>query len=64
MVSDPGETTDLAGDPEYREVLLEHREILARFGRKHNDPLVAELLADDVKPIPFAPAASQMAGEK
>ncbi len=64
MVGDPGETTDLAGDPSYRDVLLEHREILARFGRKHNDPLAAELLADDVKPIPFAPAASQKPGDK
>jgi arylsulfatase A-like enzyme len=64
MASDPGETTDLAGDPKYRDVLLEHREILTRFGREHNDPLVAELLADDVKPIPFAPAASQKPGNK
>jgi hypothetical protein len=63
MVSDPGETADLAGDPEHRDVLLEHREILTRFGREHNDPLVAELLAGNVKPIPFAPATGSALGE-
>jgi arylsulfatase A-like enzyme len=50
---DPGETNDLAADPQYREVLLAHRELLRRWGREHHDPLVAELLADNVKPIPF-----------
>ncbi len=53
MQADPGETTDLATDPKYREILLQHRELLARFGREQNDPLVAGLLADNVKPIPF-----------
>ncbi len=61
MVSDPAETSDLAGDPEYRDSLLEHREILARFGREHSDPLVDELLADNVKPIPFTHAISPTA---
>lgn len=55
MQADPGETKNLANDPKYRKVLLEHRELLARFGREHNDPLVAEMLADNVKPIPFSP---------
>lgn len=53
LQTDPGETTDLAVDPKCRDILLGHRELLARFGREHNDPLVAELLADNVKPIPF-----------
>ncbi len=53
LVNDPGETNDLAADPAYRDVLVAHREMLAEFGREHNDPLVAELLADDVKPMPF-----------
>jgi arylsulfatase A-like enzyme len=57
--SDPGETIDLATDPKYREVLLEHRRLLAQFGGEHNDPLVAELLADDAKPIPFPRQAEQ-----
>jgi hypothetical protein len=39
--------------PFRRKVLLEHRALLARFGVEQNDPLVARLLADDVKPIPF-----------
>ncbi|MBM3333379.1 sulfatase-like hydrolase/transferase, partial [Candidatus Sumerlaeota bacterium] len=58
LQSDPGETTDLAADPKRGNVLVAHREILARFGREHNDPLVAELLADNVKPIPFTAEAS------
>ena len=53
LQADPGETNNLAGDPKYRDVLLRHRELLRRFGTEHNDPLVAELLADNVKPIPF-----------
>jgi arylsulfatase A-like enzyme len=57
LQADPGEMNDLASNPEYRKVLLEHRALLARFGAEHRDPLVAKLLADDVKPIPFtAPA--------
>ena len=58
LQTDPGETTDLAADPKYRDVLLDHRDRLARFGTEHNDPLVAELLADNVKPIPFATDAA------
>jgi arylsulfatase A-like enzyme len=53
LQSDPGEMNNLATDPNYRQVLREHRELLTRFGKEHNDPLVAELLADNVKPIPF-----------
>jgi len=58
LQADPGEASDLAADPKYRKVLLEHRELLARFGQEHNDPLVAELLADNVKPIPFTAAST------
>jgi len=53
LKTDPGETNDLATDPAFRRVLLQHRELLVRYGREQNDPLVAELLADDVKPRPF-----------
>lgn len=56
LQADPGETRDLAADPAHRAALLEHRALLARFGREQGDPLVAKLLADDVKPIPFANA--------
>jgi hypothetical protein len=44
---------DLATDPEYRTVLLEHRALLAKFAKEHKDPLAAELLANDVGPRPF-----------
>jgi len=53
LQSDPGEMVNLATDPKHREVLLQHRELLAQFGRDHSDPLAAKLLADDVKPVPF-----------
>ena len=53
MIDDPGETTDLAAAPEFHDVIKHHRELLAQFGRQHNDSLVARLLADDVKPAPF-----------
>jgi arylsulfatase A-like enzyme len=50
---DPDETTDLATDPKFRDILLQHRALLRRFGAEHKDALVAELLADNVKAIPF-----------
>ena len=53
MQADPGEMINLATDSKYRDVVLQHREWLARFGKQHRDPLVAAMLADDVKPIPF-----------
>jgi len=53
MQADPGETTNLAVDPKYREILFQHRALLTRFGKEQNDPLVSELLADNVKPIAF-----------
>jgi arylsulfatase A-like enzyme len=59
LQADPGETTDLATDPKYREVLLQHRELLARFGKEHNDALVTRLLADNVKPVPFTAGDSK-----
>jgi arylsulfatase A-like enzyme len=53
LVADPGEMDNLATDPKHRSVLLAHRALLAQFGQEHNDALVAELLAGEVKPIPF-----------
>jgi len=58
LEADPGEMNDLATDPQYRPVLLQHRELLARFGRDQGDSLVGRLLADGVKPIPFAATAA------
>ncbi|HRE82222.1 MAG TPA: sulfatase-like hydrolase/transferase [Opitutaceae bacterium] len=51
--ADPGEMVDLASDPGYRDIVQEHRERLRRFGKQHDDALVATLLADDVGPRPF-----------
>jgi arylsulfatase A-like enzyme len=53
---DPGETQNLANDPQYQKILLEHRALLAQFGKELNDPLASKLLADHVKPIPFITA--------
>jgi choline-sulfatase len=64
LQADPGEMNNLAADPKYRKVLLEHRELLAQFGREHNDTLVVELLADDVKPIPFTANSAEAATPK
>ena len=46
--------TDLARDPAHREILLALREDLRKWGVENHDPLIAEMLADDVKPRPFA----------
>ncbi len=59
LQADPRETKDLARDPNYRQVLLEHRSLLRKFAREHNDPLAASLLVDDVAPQPFTAAATQ-----
>jgi len=53
MREDPLETMNLAGDPAYRQVLLDHRKLLGDFGKAHHDDLVKGLLANDVGPIPF-----------
>lgn len=53
LKNDPRETRNIAVDPEYREVVLEHRDLLKQFGETHDDTLVHELLADDVAPRPF-----------
>ena len=61
LQNDPGELNDLAADPKYRDILVQHRELLAKFGREHNDPLAAAMLADNVKPNPFTPEAPDQA---
>ena len=53
MQEDSLETVNLAGDPEYRQVLLEHRARLADFAETYHDQLVPELLANDVQRRPF-----------
>lgn len=54
LETDPGEMVNLSRNPAFREVLLEHRARLRKFGDEHNDPLVATMLADDVAPRPFS----------
>ena len=55
LQNDPGETRNLAGNLEYRKILLEHRALLARFAKENNDPVAASMLVDDMKPVPFPP---------
>ena len=54
LEKDPGEMTNLARDPAHRETLLAMRERLRHWGEENRDPLVAAMLADDVKPQDFA----------
>jgi arylsulfatase A-like enzyme len=56
LQEDPLETENLAGDSKHRQVVLEHRKLLRDFAKKHADPLVEELLANDVGPRPFVVA--------
>ena len=54
LQKDPLETVNLSADSKDRQLLLQHRDLLRKFGTAHNDPLVEELLANDVGPRPFA----------
>lgn len=54
LEKDPGEMTNLARDPAHRATLLAMRESLRKWGVANHDPLIAEMLADDAKPRPFA----------
>src|SRR4051812_17599654 len=58
LQNDPGETIDLARDPKYRDVLLQCREHLRKFGVEHHDPEVARMLANDVPARPFPQVAA------
>jgi len=68
LQTDPGETKDLARNPDYRQVLSEHRALLARFAKEQEDPLAVSLLADGVGPRPFtsdvAPDSQAKAAKK
>ncbi len=58
MEHDPLETENLARNPKYHDILLEHRKLLSEFADQYHDTLVAEMLADNIKPRPF-PKASE-----
>jgi choline-sulfatase len=53
LQNDPGEMINLATNPEFRKVLLHHRALLRRFGKKQHDKLALKLLENDVQPLPF-----------
>jgi arylsulfatase A-like enzyme len=53
MQADPLETKNLARQPEFRDVLIQHRQLLRAFATRHDDVLVELLLADDVARRPF-----------
>jgi arylsulfatase A-like enzyme len=58
MHADPLETKNLARRPEFRDELMQHRQLLREFAKQHHDTLVDFLLADDVAGRPF-PAPGQ-----
>jgi arylsulfatase A-like enzyme len=53
MQVDPGETRNLANNPDYSTTLEQHRALLSHFGKEHNDPSALELLTNEVGPVPF-----------
>lgn len=53
LQTDPGETQNLAADPAYHHVLLEHRGLLQEFARLRGDSKAASLLTHGVLPRPF-----------
>jgi len=44
MQADPGEMVNLAAKSQYRTALLQHREFLRDFARKHNDGVALSML--------------------
>jgi arylsulfatase A-like enzyme len=45
MENDPGETRNLADDPAYKSTLVEHRELLRKFGVENRDTLAGKMLS-------------------
>jgi choline-sulfatase len=60
LQADPGETRNLAGNPEYHQILFDFRDLLASFAKEYNDSLAASMVADDVKPVRFPPRKSNV----
>ena len=44
MEMDPGEMVNQAGNPDFRAVLLQHREILKEFAKRHKDEVALKML--------------------
>ncbi len=53
LQNDPGEMINLATDPKFHDVLLQHRAILLEFGKKYHDTQVPKLLENNVQPLAF-----------
>ncbi len=53
LINDPGEMNNLATNPDFKSVLIQHRALLLKFGKEQNDPLVAKLLENNVQSIEF-----------
>lgn len=53
LINDPGEMNNLATNPDFKAVLVQHRDLLKKFGKEQNDPLVSKLLKNNVQPIEF-----------
>ncbi len=53
LISDPGEMINLATNPDFNNVLVQHRALLLKFGKEQNDPLVVKLLENNVQAIEF-----------
>ncbi|MCX7046683.1 MAG: sulfatase-like hydrolase/transferase [Candidatus Sumerlaeota bacterium] len=55
LQTDPGETNDLAADPKFRRIVMDHRNLLAAFADKYKDDMAKQMLEKDVPPHPFKP---------
>lgn len=53
LINDPGEMANLAINPDFKDVLVQHRALLLKFGKEQNDPLAAKLLENNVQAIEF-----------
>jgi arylsulfatase A-like enzyme len=53
LQNDPGEMINLATNPKFHDVLLQHRTLLLQFGKQYNDSLALKLLENNVQALPF-----------
>ena len=53
LINDPAEMNNLATNPDFKSVLVQHRALLLKFGKEQHDPLAAKLLENNVQAIEF-----------
>lgn len=53
LKNDPGEMTNLAANPKFHDILLQHRALLLQFAKQNNDSLALKLLKNNVQAMPF-----------